>query len=237
MYDPILAEIHDRWFDQIAVAAAAHVAKRVGDAPGLSVMDLGCGGGTLLTALAARFVTLRGIDLSADMVERARGRVPQAALSVGDVLGAEWPPSAVATMVGEILSYAMASVPDDEVAGILSGFFRRVHRGVVPGGLFLFDVLGDRHDYTGHFFHDEPDWTVHSEVSQSGALVHRHIVSFLRRGQAFGKSVEDHRLRTFDAGALEGALRDSGFAVERLATYGSLPMLPGRIAFECRRLE
>ena len=237
MYEPTLAEIHDRWFDQIAVAAAAHLSARVEGAADLRIMDLGCGSGTLLAALDARFTTLRGVDVSPGMIARARTRLPQAALSVGDALACEWRPVDVVTLVGEILSYATARVADAELQDVMAGFFQRVHRGLVPSGLLLFDVLGDRHDYAGRFFHDDSEWTVSSEVAQSGAIVHRHIVSFLRRGQAFEKSVEDHRLRMFDAEFLADALRKAGFAVERIAAYGTLPMLPGRIGFECRRQE
>lgn len=237
MYDPILAEIHDRWFFQVSVAAAAHLATRVVDTPGLRLMDLGCGSGTLLAALPPRFATLRGVDISPDMIDRARGRVSRAVLSVGDVLGAELPEVDAVAMVGEILSYAMAGVPDGEVADALSGFLGRVHRGLARGGLLLFDVLGDQYDYTGRFFHDDPDWTVCSDVTQSGAIVHRHIVSFLRRGQEYRKSVEDHRLRMFEADMLQNALQQAGFSVERITAYAALPMLPGRLAFECRRRD
>lgn len=51
-----------------------------GDVPGLSVLDVGCGPGFHLEALAARGAAATGIDLSAAMVASARARLRRAGL-------------------------------------------------------------------------------------------------------------------------------------------------------------
>ena len=49
MYRDILAEIHDRWFDSIPLAAAAHIKKILGDKVVQRVVDLGRGSGVFLS--------------------------------------------------------------------------------------------------------------------------------------------------------------------------------------------
>ena len=53
------------------------------------VMDLGCGPGNSTELLAARFpdAVVHGLDSSADMIDSARRRLPQAQLSVGSIEG------------------------------------------------------------------------------------------------------------------------------------------------------
>jgi trans-aconitate 2-methyltransferase len=57
---------------------------------GRSVVDLGCGPGNSTEVLAARFphAQVQGIDSSADMIDAARRRLPQARFAIADVQ--EW---------------------------------------------------------------------------------------------------------------------------------------------------
>ncbi len=64
------------------VTAAILDAARLG--PGQRALDVGCGSGTLLEAGVAAGAVMVGIDISADMVEAARHRVPQADVVLGD---------------------------------------------------------------------------------------------------------------------------------------------------------
>jgi SAM-dependent methyltransferase len=109
---------------------------------GARVVELGCGGGTDETRrLAGRF-RLTGIDLSTEQLRRARGRVPGAVFVHADLTELELPPGSVDAVAS---FYVLNHVPRE----LLAGLFARVHRALVPGGLFL-TTLGAS---------DLPGWT------------------------------------------------------------------------------
>lgn len=233
MYGADLALIHDRWYDAIPLAASVHLKARLSGRESLSLLDLGCGSGVLLEQFQNCGNRLCGIDVSPAMIERCRARLPQAKLLVGDILTTEIPPADVVVMVGEILSYAAAAHEADE--DLLLQFFQRVFSALHPKGIFLFDVLGSEHNYAGNFNQEHADYFISSIVSQQASSIHRHIVSFLKTGELYSKSIEDHALRTFPATQLHGLLTEAGFIANQVSHYGDTAMLPGRIAFECSK--
>lgn len=234
MYESVLAEIHDRWFDAIPNAAIGHIVRLVKSKNKLSILDLGCGSGVLLSQAHDFCSYTCGIDISANMILRAKKRFPNGDFKVGNVLDCELPKVNIITMVGEILSYA--TIKEVNLSERLLSFFKKVYECLESEGIFLFDVLGNQHQYAGQFFHDHEEWTVFSEVSQTEDYIKRHIVSFLKREDFYSKSVEDHYLRLFCADTLENALREVGFSVKRINMYGDLPLLPGRLGYECKKI-
>jgi SAM-dependent methyltransferase len=231
MYRDILAEIHDRWFDSIPLAAAAHTKMILGDKVVERVVDLGCGSGVFLRAVQDHADSLFGVDISSEMIDRAKSKVPMSEFLVGDIFSVSIPPSDIIVFIGEILSYAAASDTFDRDK--LKQLFIKVKRALKPGGLLLFDVLGDTHNYSGTFFHDYEEYTVISKVEQSEDIITRHIVSFLRDNMHYRKSVETHNLRVFSPLFIEGSLSEAGLLGKRIYSYNSMNMLPGRLAYEC----
>jgi SAM-dependent methyltransferase len=67
------AALHQAGLDQLAVG------------PGSSLLDAGCGSGTVLRAAADRGADVTGLDASPAFVEHARRRVPGARIEVGDL--------------------------------------------------------------------------------------------------------------------------------------------------------
>lgn len=59
--------------------------------PPARIADLGCGTGTLARLLADEGYTVDGLDLSPEMVRRARQKVPEARFVVGDASAPELP--------------------------------------------------------------------------------------------------------------------------------------------------
>lgn len=113
--------------------------RQAGLAPGMRVLDVGCGAGDV-TFLAARLVGrsgfVTGVDRSAEAVERAQQRAREAGLSnvafvVGDA--ADLPvESTVDAVVGRlVLMYA----PDP------SQLLQRLSRSLRPGGLMVFQEM------------------------------------------------------------------------------------------------
>ena len=66
------------------------IARAAGAQSGMKVLDLGIGTGNLAARFAARDCALWGIDFSAEMLAKAKEKLPQAVLVQSDLLGA-WP--------------------------------------------------------------------------------------------------------------------------------------------------
>jgi SAM-dependent methyltransferase len=109
---------------------------RLGIASGQRVLEVGCGSGVFLRAAADRGAHVTGLDASEALIERARARVPEADLRVGDM---------------QLLPFADDAF--DVVAGFNSFFFaddmvaalREARRVAMPGGSVVIQVWG-RHE-------------------------------------------------------------------------------------------
>ncbi len=112
------------WFDR-------HI-----DWQGKDVLDLGCAGGFMAEALAARGAHVTGIDPAADAIDAARAHARATGLRIGYDVG-----------VGEALPYddssfdAVVCVDVLEYVADLHKVLSEVARILRPDGLFLFDTI------------------------------------------------------------------------------------------------
>ena len=93
----------------------------------LEILEIGCGSGWMCHRLTT-FGSVVGIDLSEQMMEEARARVPQARFVAGDILD---PALQLGTFDVIVTMEVLAHVPDQEK------FFRRCADLLRPGGLLL----------------------------------------------------------------------------------------------------
>lgn len=106
------------------------------DWQGLDVLDLGCAGGFMAEALAARGAQVTGIDPAEGAIAAARAHARAGGLRIGYDVG-----------VGEALPYGDASfdavvcVDVLEHVADLTKVLAEVARSLRPGGLFLFDTI------------------------------------------------------------------------------------------------
>lgn len=106
------------------------------DWAGKRVLDLGCAGGFMAEALAARGAQVTGIDPAAQAIEAARAHATEMALDIRYDVG-----------IGEALPYepgsfdAVVCVDVLEHVQDLPRVMAEVARMLVPGGLFLFDTI------------------------------------------------------------------------------------------------
>ena len=98
--------------------------------PRAHVFDAGCGSGRVSRHLAGRGLAVRGIDLSAGMVEMARRDSPDLAFEVGTLADL---PFRDASFTGVLLWYSLIHTPPEGLARVL-GEAVRVTR---PGGHLL----------------------------------------------------------------------------------------------------
>ncbi len=101
---------------------------------GSHVLDLGCGAGVPAARLLARRFEVTGVDISDVQIERARALVPRATFVREDMTRVRFPAGSFAAVVA---LYSIIHVPLAEQRPL----FRRIHRWLVPGGVFL-TILG-----------------------------------------------------------------------------------------------
>ena len=178
-----------------------------------------------------------GIDISEAMIELARRKAPEADFEVGSLFEVEIPPCAAVTAVSEVLNYLFD--PENEDLG-LGCLFPRVHDALLPGGVFVFDVLGPGQvppgDRTRGFGVGE-DWAVLSELEEDveRGTMERRIVSFRKVGEHYRRDEEVHRVRLYDPSGLSAELEQVGFRVRTMRSYGDLPLSEGHAAFVARK--
>lgn len=158
-----------------SAAMTRHLLEVAGIEPGMQVLDIACGFGGTLRTLARSGCRAKGIDISANCVERALNANEEAGLenrieaAVGDFHDIESPPDAWHAV---ICQEAIIHSPDRPAV------FAEVHRVLRPGGVFAFsDIL------TGE---DADLATVEA--------------AFSRIGSRAGATVSDYRSMAEDAG-------------------------------------
>ncbi len=234
-----VAYVHDVGFRKFALGAAPgllSLLKRHGIANGL-VVDLGCGSGLWARSLLRAGYEVLGIDLSTAMISIARKRAPAAAFRRQSLLSARLPRCAAVTSMGECLNYRFDPANSSQS---LTRLFRRVHRALVPGGVFVFDVL-DR-GRAGRLgpaarLAEGRDWAVLLRVEADGSRweITRRITVFRRVGFSYRRSTEVHRLRLFDASEVARLLRRAGFHVRWLRGYGRVRFARDHVGFVAQK--
>lgn len=238
-YGEDVAYIHDVGHADFALESAPgimEVLDRSGIEQGL-VVDLGCGTGLLARELIDAGYDVLGIDISGEMIELARGRAPEAEFRVGSLFEVEIPRCGAVTAVSEVLNYLFDA--ENENLG-LGRLFRRVHEALVPGGVFVFDVLGPGqvpHGTTKKGFSVGDDWAVLSELEEDAerGTMERRIVSFRKVGEHYRRDEEVHRVRLYRTSDLSAELEQAGFRVQTMRSYGPLPLSEGHTAFVARK--
>jgi SAM-dependent methyltransferase len=223
-YEADLAYIHDVGFSNFSLNAAPgllQMLRRNGIDHGL-VVDLGCGSGIWARQLGFAGFEVVGVDASPAMIRLARTRAPKARFVTASMLDAKLPRCAAVTSIGECISYALAG---DESGRRLDGLLRRVHRALLPGGVFIFDFLkrGQRAAGPRKRYSIGSDWAVLVEIGQEqDRILTRQITSFRKTDSCYRRTEEIHKLRMYDESEMEAALERAGFETERLKAFGAL---------------
>ena len=224
-YDALAASYDGLMADGAYRRRAAFLARRLRKSPipVETVLDLGCGTGTIACLLAKKGYQVLATDGSEEMLTQAAAKA--AGLERPPLLRLAQPADAVVSTL-DSLNYLTAERDLKET-------FRHVRRWLKPGGLFLFDVNTPYklRRMNGQLYMDETEeslcvWrTFFSEKKQ--ICTYQVDLFRLRPGGAWDRSFEEHRERAWSEAFLREALGGAGFSSVHLT--GDLTDKPPRL--------
>lgn len=234
-YDEDLAYIHHVGFGDLARQGTPAVLEALRPLGGRgTVLELGCGSGILLSALAAAGYSTIGVDASEAMIEIARRAVPSATLVVGSLYEIEIPRCDAVIAMGEGLNYVSAGVTPPAAE-----LFGRIAAALPAGGPFLFDVIvrGKLARTPYRTWASGPDWAALVEVqpAPSGTELRRSITTFRLVDGGYRRGYEEHFVHLFSRIELKERLAQAGFRAQARRSYGKAKLGPGRLLFDCRK--
>ncbi len=239
-YKEDLAFIHDVGHGDFALKSAPGILEILAQSKireGL-IVDLGCGSGLWAQELAKANYSVLGIDISESMIGIARTRVPDAEFRIGSLFKADIPPCNAVTSLGECLNYLFD--PDNNRQTLVQ-LFRRIYSALTPGGVFIFDIAEPGQVIEGtttRGFSEGEDWLVvfEKEEEQELGTLTRRITSFRKVGEHYRRDDEVHRLQLYESTDVARELRQVGFQVQTIRSYGQYYLPRNHAAFIARKL-
>lgn len=221
-YDALAASYDGLMADAAHVKRAEYLHKCLGKsiAPVKTVLDLGCGTGTISCLLAEKGYRVLGCDASVEMLTEAVMKSsamenPPLFLhqSMEKLKLAEEVDAAISTV--DAVNYLTREKDIRET-------FKRVYRWLRPGGQFIFDVntpaklrAMDKQLYTDETEESYCVWrTFFSEKTK--CCTYQVDLFRLRRDGAWERDYEEHRERAWSEEELRGFLAEAGFTKVKL---------------------
>lgn len=242
-YQHDLAEVHHQDYGVYAEQAATFLLQQHDFGKDTAqITDLGCGTGITARLLSEAGHQVTGLDYSEDMLRMARKTAPLAKFFRGSVFdlggsGFDFPDSDAVLAIGEVFNYLFDEKSKLEA---LREVFFQVYAALEPGGIFLFDML-----MCGAMQGKNPEkriienegWSMFLEITEDteNEMLQREIVLFVPEGKLYRRSKEVHRQKLFHALEILTVLREVGFEVTSLSSYGELQFRPGHQGFLCRK--
>ena len=159
--DEFFHELERKPFDRELLDAFAESVRARGE-----VCEIGCGPGHISRYLQERGATMRGIDLSREMVKWAQRLNPDISFEQGNMLALNLPDSSLAAIVS---FYAIIHIERDKVTRAL----QEMNRVLKPGGSLLISFHGGEGVVHRDEWYDKPisiDVTLFGSDEMSGYL-------------------------------------------------------------------
>lgn len=192
-----------------------------------SVVDLGCGSGTMARLLAQRGLRVTGVDQSEEMLTTAWDKcadLKEPPMLVRQSMAELELPEETDWILSSLDSINYLTDPAD-----CRETFRRAFENLRPGGVFIFDVNTPEklRAMDGQVFLDEDDdvycvWR--GEFNGKENICCYGMDIFQRRGRLWERSFEEHREYAYTMEELTAYLREAGF--DRIDLFGDRRMEP-----------
>jgi ubiquinone/menaquinone biosynthesis C-methylase UbiE len=180
-----------------------------------SVIDLGCGTGSIAIPLAKQGYRVTGVDLSAEMLAIAYAKMRSAQTEVTwveqDMRRLDLPPADAVISFCDSLSYLTEEADVQET-------FRRVYAHLQPGGTFLFDVHSPYkilHVFSDHTFtllEEDIAYIWECFCDPLRCEVEHQLAFFLKQPNGLYRRVEEsHLQRAYQPMLTAKWLREAGF--------------------------
>jgi SAM-dependent methyltransferase len=236
-YGEDLSFIHDQgfgWFANGAAPGLLATLRSHGVTEG-TVVDLGCGSGIWAKILGEAGYRPIGVDQSPAMIALARRQASSAVFHVASFVDFEIPRCRAITALGEVLCYLFDEKNTHESFHWL---LQRAFSALEPGGLLIFDVAEIGLDIgRPPAIRQTDDWycATEFEYDHDRRRLIRHITTFRKTGDLFRRAQEHHRVQLHDAETVASTLREIGFEVEIVRSYGDYPLLQKRVGFLAKK--
>ncbi|MEM7066054.1 MAG: class I SAM-dependent methyltransferase [Cyanobacteria bacterium P01_B01_bin.77] len=238
-YKEDLTYIHDVGYSDHACQAATGILTILSENnvhDGL-IVDLGCGSGLSALEFVKAGYRVLGIDISQAMIGLARARVPSANFQVASLFKAEIPACQVVTAIGECLNYLFDPGNNNK---LLLQLFERIYQALIPGGVFIFDIAGpgqvnqNKHQH----FNEGNDWLVlvEKEENSESSILTRRIITLRQVGEYYRRDDEIHNVRLYSSTTIAHQLRQVGFKIQTMHSYGKYQLPKAHAAFIARKL-
>ena len=212
MYSSAFCRIYNEFGWNVYPEVFAGQLLRLLERKGITVrraLDLGCGTGVLCRVLAGHGIEARGVDLSEGMIAAARAAAPSLRFDTGDMVN--WRSEDtfdLITCTGDALNHIHD--PDD-----VRRVFENACSMLVPGGWFVFDLLGEGEIPDGEPFELEYSRSVRAvfrTVRERGDMVLLSVRVYENGILSFEEKILE-KLHSVDA--VLALLRESGFELIR----------------------
>jgi ubiquinone/menaquinone biosynthesis C-methylase UbiE len=217
------------------------------DWTGRRSMDLACGIGTAAIWLAHKGFRVTGVDISSEMLLRARINAQQAGIGLNwlqqDMRALDYSEGTL-----DLVTSLQGSLNYMQSLGDLEKVFANAWRVLTPNKLFVFDMLtieglAQRWGTGAHVqFDNEQDLTIiiRSTFSYESLSNTMHYIIFHREGDSWKRNEEVHSLRGYPIQAVSTALERAGFQGASVLDMDFQPFDPandseGRALFVARK--
>lgn len=224
-YDVFTDDVgYPKWADYFEILFSKHQTEVS------SVLDLGCGTGSLSFLLADRGYEVIGVDASVEMLAQAQAKN-------ADCKGI--PPLFLCQEMEELDLYGTVDAAVSSLDSIsyldgveaLSQALSRLKFFVRPGGIFVFDVNTEAKfkAISGNSFLREDEenvciWSAAYDDASKYCLMRMNL--FQKSGALWSRSCEEHEEYAFSQAEIFAALEQNGFTLE--AAYDELSASPAR---------
>jgi SAM-dependent methyltransferase len=170
------------------------------------VLDAGCGSGRLFAPLHEHGFDIDGCDVSADMVERCRQRVPDSKLWVSALHEID-PPRRYASIVCSGV-FGLGSTREQDVAAL-----GRLHNALLPGGVLVLDNEEREFRWRVRDWSEPSDGDIRLSTRVDAVDADDRCVYMTLRAETADGRREEHALtmRHWYRDELEPALHAAGF--------------------------